>query len=156
MRKILGAFALAFVLLATFAAPMMADPVTPDPNQGIFNLFIGTSVTHWLAISLAVMVFIAGLKNIPAIADIFVRWPQAAVIVNALVALLTQLAICTGVGGQHVEGFGFLNCTLGAIGLFVGAAGWHFVKKSLSPPPRDVVSNSASEAAIAAAPSKHS
>lgn len=142
MRKLLLAVSILFVLiLCLFAIPALAQvdpgptPVpTPvaDPAPGLFSIFIGPSVLKWLTTSAMVFLLVEALKNVPFFADFFVKFPKLSVWVNAALALTAALGACIGLGG-HVEGFGFIQCALTAIGTFLGAAGLHYVKFSLSP-----------------------
>lgn len=142
-KKLAFGFLLALVL-AAFLVPCLAgaQPMTPtpvvtpvppaDPGAGWFNVFIGPSVVRYVGIAFSIFLFIAGLKNLPGLADLFAVYPKLSVITNGLVSLAAGVGVCFGTGGR-MEGFGLMNCLFSAVGLFIGAAGWHFVKFSLSP-----------------------
>ncbi|MDQ6892193.1 MAG: hypothetical protein M3167_06255 [Acidobacteriota bacterium] len=74
---------------------------------------------------------ISGLKNVPFFADLFAKWPKLAVIVNAIGAFLIAAVGCIHEFGAAT--IPFVSCLLTAVGIFLSAAGWHFVKFSLSP-----------------------
>jgi hypothetical protein len=98
----------------------------------MFSDTLTGQIGNILVIGLGVFTLIAGLKNVPVFADFFEKWPQLAVVVNAVAALLVAWKLCL----QHTS-FEFFNCVLTALGVFLSAAGIHLVKKSLTPPPRD-------------------
>jgi hypothetical protein len=78
------------------------------------------TILHILAIATGIFVAIQGLKNIPFIAPLFVKYPAVAVILNAAGAFAASLTTC-------ISGKVDFMCVITAIGVFVGAAGLHSV-----------------------------
>ena len=74
-----------------------------------------------------IFVGIEGLKNLPFLSVLFVKYPTISIWINAAASLTVALVDCTNSGSFN------LPCALTAIGTFLGAAGIHLAHAAIKP-----------------------
>lgn len=121
------------LLMALFAGPMLALPMLPGPMVFpavlMFSATFLATAKNILLLGTTIFTVIEGLKNVPVFADLFVKWPMLAVVLNAVLSLLVTLGTCFAMGQLSND---FITCVLTALGVFLGAAGIHLVKVNIA------------------------
>jgi hypothetical protein len=120
LAPILAALALVFL-----AMPLLAQATGVPVPAPVETNKLGAI----LASALGIFAMIEGLKNLPFISGVFTKIPSLAVWLNAAGSLISAFIVCNGPGGFDIQ------CALTAVGTFIGAAGIHNIKTSLSAAP---------------------